>query len=174
LVAEIVEVAHRFGIPVWLRGGWAVDFYLGRITREHRDIDWFVDVAHADRLVAALEDRGFAPVPGVPPQTQRDLAKDGEDVSFALVGRESDGQAVVPAGPYAGELWPVGMLGERVGRIGEQAAPVIEPAAQVEIKTSRRCGSRAWPAARRTSRACSCRRRPSAPTPSQTVMQYYL
>jgi hypothetical protein len=111
-----------------------MDFYLGRVTREHRDIDWFVDAADADRLVTALEERGFVAVPGAPPETQRDLAKEGEDASFALVGRDADGQAVVPAGPYAGERWPAGMLGERIGRVGEQSAPVIEPAAQVEIK----------------------------------------
>jgi len=111
-----------------------MDFYLGRVTREHRDVDWFVDVAQADRLVAALEERAFVTVRGAPPETQRDLAKDGADVSFALVGRDPDGHVVVPAGPYAGERWPVGMLGERIGRIGEQPAPVIEPTAQVEIK----------------------------------------
>jgi hypothetical protein len=135
LIAEIVDVAHRLGVPVWLRGGWAMDFYLGRVTREHRDIDWFVGVAQADGLVAALEARGFVALPGAHPEIQRDLAKDGEDVSLALVGRDADGHAVVPAGPYAGERWPAGMLGERIGRIGEQSASVIEPAAQVEIKT---------------------------------------
>jgi hypothetical protein len=134
LIAEIIDVAHRLGVPVWLRGGWAMDFYLGRVTREHRDIDWFVDVADADRLVTALEERGFVAVPGPPAETQRDLAEDGVDVSLALVGRGADGHAVVPAGPYAGERWPVGMLGDRTGRIGELSAPVIEPAAQVEIK----------------------------------------
>ena len=134
LIAEVVDVAHRLGIAVWLRGGWAMDFYLGRVTREHRDIDWFVDVGAADLLVSGLEACGFVVAPGVPTGVQRDLVKDGEDVSFALVGRDADGYAVVPAGPYAGERWPVAMLGKRVGRIGEQSAPVIEPAAQVEIK----------------------------------------
>ena len=135
LIAEVVGVAHRLGIPVWLRGGWAMDFYLGRVTREHRDIDWFVDVDAAELLVAELEACGFVVGPGVPTGVQRDLVTDGEDVSFALVGRDADGHAVVPSGPYAGERWPVGMLGKRIGRIGEQSAPVIEPAAQVEIKT---------------------------------------
>jgi hypothetical protein len=134
LIAEVVDVAHRLGIPVWLRGGWAMDFYLGRVTREHRDIDWFVDVDAAELLVAALEACGFVMVPGVPTGVQLDLVKEGEDLSFALVGRDAGGRGVVPAGPYAGERWPVGMLGERIGRIGEQMAPVIEPAAQVEIK----------------------------------------
>ena len=30
----------------WLRGGWAVDFMLGRITRPHADIDIVVWARH--------------------------------------------------------------------------------------------------------------------------------
>ncbi|MFF1649178.1 nucleotidyltransferase domain-containing protein [Streptomyces sp. NPDC058240] len=42
LIAEAVEVAETLGVTVWLRGGWAMDFFLGEITRDHGDIDWFV------------------------------------------------------------------------------------------------------------------------------------
>jgi Aminoglycoside-2''-adenylyltransferase len=41
LIGEVVEVAAAVGVRVWLRGGWAMDFVLGEITRDHVDIDWF-------------------------------------------------------------------------------------------------------------------------------------
>ena len=40
-IAEIAEEAARLGVAVWLRGGWAMDFFLGHTTRDHEDIDWF-------------------------------------------------------------------------------------------------------------------------------------
>jgi Aminoglycoside-2''-adenylyltransferase len=35
-----VAMAERLGVQVWLRGGWAMDFFLGQVTRDHVDIDW--------------------------------------------------------------------------------------------------------------------------------------
>ncbi|MFF4898183.1 nucleotidyltransferase domain-containing protein [Streptomyces sp. NPDC001068] len=41
LTGETVEIAKALGVEVWLRGGWAVDFFIGEVTRDHADIDWF-------------------------------------------------------------------------------------------------------------------------------------
>ncbi|BBH70441.1 hypothetical protein ACTI_71260 [Actinoplanes sp. OR16] len=60
-LAAIAEVA-ALGIPVWLRGGWAMDFFLGYVSRPHRDVDWFAWAADADRIAAALTDASVPPV----------------------------------------------------------------------------------------------------------------
>ena len=39
LIAEIEGVLRSARIRFWLRGGWALDFLIGRITRQHSDID---------------------------------------------------------------------------------------------------------------------------------------
>ncbi|HEY4024196.1 MAG TPA: hypothetical protein VGM75_36310, partial [Pseudonocardiaceae bacterium] len=65
---------------------------------------------------------------------QYDVVKDGEDLQFALLARDSDGAPVVAGGPYAGEPWPVDLLDAEPGRIGEQQCPIISPRAQIEIK----------------------------------------
>jgi Aminoglycoside-2''-adenylyltransferase len=54
------------GIEYWLFGGWAVDFHVGRVTRDHTDVDaavWQADVA---RIRVLLEAQGWihAPEPG--------------------------------------------------------------------------------------------------------------
>lgn len=47
--AERLTLAHKLGAPVWLRGGWAIDFFLGRLTRDHADIDWFALAEDGER-----------------------------------------------------------------------------------------------------------------------------
>jgi hypothetical protein len=134
LIAEISALAEQSGIEVWLRGGWAVDFTLGELTRDHRDIDWFTWAETIPALRAALTEHGFAPDPVADEGVQYDVIKDGEDVQFALLARDADGNPIVAGGPYAGELWPVDLLDAEPGRIGEQSARVINPRAQIEIK----------------------------------------
>ena len=134
LIAEITALAGTIGVPVWLRGGWAVDFALGEVTREHRDIDWFTWAESLPALRAALTGHGFAPAPVNDGTVQYDVTKDGEDLQFALLARDTDGSPVVAGGPYAGEPWPTDLLDAEAGRIGTQRAPIINRRAQIEIK----------------------------------------
>jgi hypothetical protein len=46
-------MAAELNVPVWLRGGWAMDFFLGQVTRDHADIDWFARAADAGRPLVA-------------------------------------------------------------------------------------------------------------------------
>jgi Aminoglycoside-2''-adenylyltransferase len=46
------EVAQFFApltVPWWIAGGWAIDLFLGRQTREHEDID--VQILRRDQQV---------------------------------------------------------------------------------------------------------------------------
>jgi hypothetical protein len=134
LIGEVVSAAADRDVEVWLRGGWAMDFFLGEVTRDHRDIDWFAWTGDADVFGAELVRRGFQQVPGLPPDQQIDLVKDGEDVSLNLLRRDREGRVVVGGGPYAGSPWPEDMLDARLGRIGDLRCPIINPRAQMEIK----------------------------------------
>lgn len=134
LIDEVVGLAERSGVRVWLRGGWAVDFTLGEVTREHRDIDWFTWAATLPTLRAALTEHGFAPTPVTDESVQYDVSKDGEDLQFALLSHNADGVPTVAGGPYAGTAWPVDLLDARPGRIGAHPCPIINPRAQIEIK----------------------------------------
>ncbi|WP_192498729.1 nucleotidyltransferase domain-containing protein [Ornithinimicrobium pratense] len=68
-------IAERLSAPVWLRGGWAMDFFLGSVTREHLDIDWFALADDAPRLAAALIAEGFEDVTTAPHDQQIDLVR---------------------------------------------------------------------------------------------------
>ncbi|MCM3390153.1 hypothetical protein M3649_18825 [Ureibacillus chungkukjangi] len=46
----ISTISKRIGIVFWLRGGWAIDFLLGKVTRRHEDIDLITCIQNRDRL----------------------------------------------------------------------------------------------------------------------------
>ncbi|MCX4399691.1 aminoglycoside adenylyltransferase [Streptomyces sp. NBC_00264] len=134
LIAEAVEVAGALEVPVWLRGGWAMDFFLGEITRDHEDIDWFTWADDAGDLARGLLRHGYEPVPGSPPDLQLDFLKNGLESSFTLLDRDRAGRVVVAGGPWAGAPWPEGMLDAGPGRIGGLQCAIVGPRAQIEIK----------------------------------------
>ncbi len=134
-VAEVLGVAHRLGAAVWLRGGWAMDFFLGELTREHVDVDWFAWREDLPGLVDALTECGWSDVGEHSAEQQRDLVRGAVELGFAPLARARDGTVVVGGGPWAGSRWPAGMIECAVlGQLGDLRCPAISPAAQVEIK----------------------------------------
>jgi hypothetical protein len=66
ILATLRELANGVATPLWLFGGVAVDFLVGRWTRPHGDVDLNTLAAHRDRLTEELarlgyftEDRGW-------------------------------------------------------------------------------------------------------------------
>ncbi|MGC4767881.1 nucleotidyltransferase domain-containing protein [Micromonospora sp. DT44] len=133
-IAELVEVTGSAGVPVWLRGGWAMDFYLGAVTRPHVDVDWYCWHEDAHRLAALLLARGWRPDRRMPAERQLDLFAGDVEVSVAYLGRDDSGRPTVGTGPWAGTPLPAGMLDAPPGRIGSLTVPAISVAAQIEFK----------------------------------------
>jgi hypothetical protein len=134
-IAEVGDLARELEVPVWLRGGWAMDFYLGEITRPHVDIDWFAWATDLPALAQALIARGWQDLAEHSPEQQRDLARDGIELGFAPLAAGDDGTPLVGGGPWAGQPWPARMLQDAVlAHLAGLTGTVISPAAQVEIK----------------------------------------
>lgn len=53
-VAEVGDLFRSFNRPWWLAGGWALDLYLGRETRDHADVEVVVLRRDQDALRAHL------------------------------------------------------------------------------------------------------------------------
>ncbi|WP_079036495.1 nucleotidyltransferase domain-containing protein [Streptomyces silaceus] len=134
LITEVMDVAEAHGISVWLRGGWAMDFFLGEITRDHEDIDWFLWDSGAGALTDALPARGYEATGASPPEQQLDYVKDGLESSFTLLSRDAAGQAEVAGGPWAGTAWPEAMPGTTPGRLAGLTCPIVGPRGQIDIK----------------------------------------
>jgi Aminoglycoside-2''-adenylyltransferase len=100
LIEEIDRLLGASAIRFWLRGGWALDFHLGRVTRQHADIDLVAWLRHRERIRRLLTCHGFSEVAGYP-HPQLVLEKRGGEASFIFIARH-EGQIVVPG--Y--EAWP--------------------------------------------------------------------
>jgi len=133
-IVAAVAAAESCDAPIWLRGGWAMDFFIGKITRPHLDVDLFCWTADVDRLTGSLVCHGFIPDAQAQDELGRDYLYGDIEVQLRLLGRDDNERVVVPAGPYAGELWPQGMLDYPPGRIDDVTCPIISPEAQIEIK----------------------------------------
>ncbi|SCE94756.1 2''-aminoglycoside nucleotidyltransferase [Micromonospora coriariae] len=133
-IAEVIAVTGSAAIPVWLRGGWAMDFHLGSVTRPHVDVDWYCWRGDAERLATLLLARDWRPDPRMPVEQQLDLYAGDVEVSFAYLGRDRAGRPTVGAGSWAGTPLPAGMLDAPPGRIGALTVPTISVAAQIEFK----------------------------------------
>lgn len=107
LIEEIGRLLDEAAIRFWLRGGWALDFHLGRLTRQHADIDLVTWLRHRERVGHLLTSHGFSQVSGYrPPQLV--LEKGGEEASFLFIAHHN-GHIVVPgyeAWPYPSRAFP--------------------------------------------------------------------
>lgn len=95
IIREVVSAFRRVRIRVWLRGGWAVDFYLGRLTRGHADVDLVTWLRHASRVRAVMLSLGYAEVPAAAPHLK--FRKRGQEIGIVFV--ESAGKGRVRGVP---------------------------------------------------------------------------
>jgi hypothetical protein len=131
LLGEIAAALGAAGIPFWLRGGWALDFLLGRILRDHRDIDLVAHLADRDAIHDVLTSSGFV--------CNRELGgaliqfkKHGESIQFALVERGSSGELVSRG--FESSPWPDGALEGPVCELNGVRCRTFSPQALIEEK----------------------------------------
>jgi Aminoglycoside-2''-adenylyltransferase len=134
LIGEFARIAGSLEVPFWVRGGWAMDFFLGRITRPHEDVDLFVWASDSARLAEALEANGFLELRGPPPERQRNFACEGVEFHITLLEQAPSGDVFSAAAPPEWEAWPSGMLETATGRIGALTCPIVSPESLVEVK----------------------------------------
>jgi len=48
---------RRFPGPWWIAGGWAIDLFVGRVTREHEDVEVGVFMSDQEAIRSLLADR---------------------------------------------------------------------------------------------------------------------
>lgn len=91
LLRELDGILSSARIRYWLRGGWALDFLLGRITRRHEDVDLVTWKRHARRVDRLLLDNGYSGETTTMPKTDAKYSKQGEDISILFIKRGEPG-----------------------------------------------------------------------------------
>lgn len=132
---ESIRVAlEREAIDYWLFGGWAVDFHVGRLTRDHADIDiaiWHEDLQRVARL---LTRDGWEYAGGAEQDGYTTYTRDGVDVDLAFLARDEDGTVYTPLASGRGD-WPAGSFGSDVRRLSRTEARVVTAASLIEDKS---------------------------------------
>jgi Aminoglycoside-2''-adenylyltransferase len=123
-IASLDLVCTSAGIDYWLFGGWAVDFWVGRVTREHDDIDAAAWRRDFDAIKAALERAGWRHAPVEAGSVGTRYTWRTADVEFTFLETRDDGAIVIPV-PDQPIVWSVEPFGEQRARLDGVGARVI-------------------------------------------------
>jgi len=122
-LASASDALDSAGLEHWFFGGWAVDLWVGRLTRSHEDIDVLVQRSDEARVAAALAAAGWVHTPHDDDVVGTNYAGDGYELQLTFVVADLDGRVVVPVpgrpmvvstGPLAHAIRPLGHLRVRV------------------------------------------------------------
>lgn len=133
-IKDIAEALSAAGIRWWLFGGWGLDACIGRITRDHGDIEIWVEMADATATRAALVAQGFDAIATQPPEESQEFERAGVRFSTAFFVRTDDGFAH-PQGRWSDWRFPPGSFSHQVGAIGELKVPVMSTEGMLAMKS---------------------------------------
>jgi hypothetical protein len=98
-------------IDSWLFGGWAVDFYVGSITRAHDDVDLAVWLDDLPRIASVLEAEGWQHAPADDEDGGTGYERNGVRLELTYLLRDDEGDVFIPLrdGPAP---WDASSFGE--------------------------------------------------------------
>lgn len=134
VLGEIAGIFSSLRGDFWLRGGWAVDFLLGRVTRPHDDIDLVTWVQHREPLEQMLEKAGYVRMPVREPFSgrQSDFRRDSVDVTFSYITQRDDGSLILNGLPEW--VWREDSLLPQCLTLNRISARVLNPRQLLEEK----------------------------------------
>ena len=112
VIKTVTTVLRAVDIPAWLFGGWGLDARIGRITRDHGDIEFWLERGDAERSRAVLIGAGATALATQPPEEACEFIWDGVPFSTAYFDRQPDGSFSQPLGRWSDWLFPPGSFGD--------------------------------------------------------------
>jgi hypothetical protein len=112
-IHRVVEVLAAVDVPAWLFGGWGLDARIGRITRSHGDIEFWVRSSDAAPSKAAIVDAGAVALATNAPEESCEFVWDGVSFSTAYFDRRLDG-TFASRGRWADWVFPPDSFGEDI------------------------------------------------------------
>lgn len=112
IIRAVADTLGAVGIPAWLFGGWGLDARIGRITREHGDVEFWVEIIDADRSRSALTEAGATALDTQPPAEACEFTWDRVDFSTAYFDRQPGRSFSQPRGRWSDWVFPPGSFGD--------------------------------------------------------------
>ena len=143
-VCGFLALMEAHGIRVWLDGGWAVDACLGSFTRRHCDLDIVIEERYVPVAVAALQRRGYAPVPRPDTRAWNFVLGDdtGHQIDFHVIVLDEHGRGLYGP-PENGKYYPAEALTGK-GTVKGRTVDCITPEWLVRFHTGYQLGATDW------------------------------
>lgn len=133
LIRRVVAVMQAADISVWLFGGWGLDARLGRITRDHGDVEFWVERGQAQRSKALLADAGAVALPIQPPEESCEFTWDDVPFSTSYFDRQPDG-TITLEGRWSDWELPAESFGENPGILNGLVVPTMSATGMLAMK----------------------------------------
>ena len=85
MVGSASDALDGAGLEHWFFGGWAVDLWVGRLTRPHEDIDVLVWRRDEGRIHEVLQEAGWVHTPTPQDLVGTNYARDGYELQLTFV-----------------------------------------------------------------------------------------
>jgi Aminoglycoside-2''-adenylyltransferase len=115
-LASVCDRLEKVGIAYWLFGGWGVDFYAGRVTRAHDDLDLAVWLLDLPRIAELLHADGWRHAPLADEDGGTGYERGAVRLELTYLVRDSDGRIYTPL-RRGRAAWPDGALVDDVGEL---------------------------------------------------------
>jgi hypothetical protein len=122
-IQSLDQALRAAGLDYWLFGGWAVDFWVGRITRDHADIDSAAWRRDYDEVRTALLAAGWRHTPLETDVVGTRYRWESSELELTFV-EDRDGTIVVPF-PEHEVVWTEEPFGEHERSLSGVRARVI-------------------------------------------------
>ena len=134
VIKAVVNTLEAAGISAWLFGGWGLDARIGRITREHGDVEFWVERVDAERSKAVLTGAGAKALATQPPEEACEFTWDGVDFSTAYFDRHPDGSFIQLEGRWSDWRFPPGSFGDEPGTLAGTPVLAMSVAGMLAMK----------------------------------------
>lgn len=133
LIHKVVAVMRAADIPLWLFGGWGLDARIGRITRDHGDVEFWIERHQDRRSKALLAEAGAIPLLTQPPAEACEFTWDGVPFSTAYFDRQPGGTITV-SGRWSDWELPPESFGDDPGILDGRAVPTMSATGMLAMK----------------------------------------
>jgi Aminoglycoside-2''-adenylyltransferase len=138
-IGELSQALDDAGLEYWLFGGWAVDFWVGEVTRVHDDIDVAAWRSDFDAVKSALTAGGWEHTPTAADLVGTRYRRGRAQVEFTFVEEGEAGEVVVPLATGA-VTWSATPFGDERLQLRGVSCRTIPLAILSEGKAARRQG----------------------------------
>jgi hypothetical protein len=134
VIRKVIAVLQADDIAAWLFGGWGLDARIGRITREHGDVEFWVERIYAELSKALLVGAGATALTTQPPEESSEFTLDDVPFSTAYFDRRRDGSFSQPLGRFSDWLFPPGSFGDEPVTLDGTPALAMSVAGMLAMK----------------------------------------